>query len=86
VHVGCDIYESQSDIIRHYQTPSDIWQTSCIVSLNLGKIDMLLLILSCKLKNPESLEPEKTLADHIKLLGDNFEDFAMEFREKSGWC
>ncbi len=56
------------------------------MSLNLGKIDMLLLILSCKLKNPESLEPEKTLADHIKLLGDNFEDFAMEFREKSGWC
>ncbi len=38
---------------------------------------MLLLILSCKLKNPESLEPEKTLADRIKLLGDNFEDFAM---------
>lgn len=38
--------------------------------------DMLLLILSCKLETPECLEPEKTLAERIKLRGHNFKAFA----------
>jgi hypothetical protein len=36
----------------------------------------LWLILSCKPINPELLNPEKSLADRIKLRGDNFEEFA----------